>query len=202
MSRLRHRADKIGVTNITLLEQNAAAMQVPDESIDLIVSNLGINNFDDVDAVLSACFRVAKPESRFLLTTNLIGHMSEFYDVYRATLRELGQLDRLASLDAHIEHRGTIDTVSAALGKAGFEILHVDEQSFRMRFADGSSLLRHYFIRLGFVPGWKSVAAPDALEPTFEALERNLNAAAAAAGELALTIPMACIEARKPPAEK
>ena len=67
-----------------------------------------------------------------------------------------------------------------------------------MRFADGSSLLRHHFIRMGFVPGWISVASPDRIEPTFEALERNLNAFAARRGELALTIPMLCAEAIRP----
>jgi hypothetical protein len=66
-----------------------------------------------------------------------------------------------------------------------------------VRFADGTSLLRHSFIRLGFVPGWKSVAPADALQETFETFERNLNAVAARRGEIALTIPMVCIEARK-----
>ena len=41
-----------------------------------------------------------------------------------------------------------------------------------MRFANGSSLLRHYFMRLGFVQGWKSVASPDAVERTFDTLRR------------------------------
>jgi hypothetical protein len=123
--------------------------------------------------------------------------MSEFYDVYRATLIELGQIDRLAALDAHISHRGTVDSVASMVADAGFKVASIDTDSFRMRFADGSSLLRHYFVRLGFVQGWKSVAAPDAIETTFKALERNLNIAAAEKGELALTIPMACVEAIK-----
>jgi hypothetical protein len=71
-----------------------------------------------------------------------------------------------------------------------------------MRFANGASLLRHYFIRLGFIQGWKSVASPDSVEATFETLERNLNTLAAERGELALTIPMACVEARKPSTRK
>ena len=198
MSRLRHKLDELGVTNVELLEQDAAAMHLPHESIDLIVSNLGINNFEDVDEVLRSCFRAAKPAAKLLLTTNLVGHMSEFYDVYRATLIELGQIDRLAALDAHIDHRGTVDSVSRTICDAGFEVKHVDTQSFQMRFANGSSLLRHHFIRLGFVQGWKSVAAPDSVKATFETLERNLNSVASERGELALTIPMACVEARKP----
>jgi len=169
-----------------------------DESIDLIVSNLGINNFENAAAVLKSCFRVAKPDSRLLLTTNLAGHMSEFYDVYHATLIELGRSDRLAALDAHVSHRGTIDSVSRMVADAGFKVVCIDTDSFRMRFADGSSLLRHNFIRLGFVQGWKSVAPADAIETTFKTLDRNLNALAAEKGELALTIPMACIDAVKP----
>lgn len=201
MTRLRNKLDELGITNVKLIEQDAAAMNLPHESIDVIVSNLGINNFEDVDAVLRACFRVAKPDAKLFLTTNLVGHMSEFYEVYRATLIELEQSDRLAALDDHIIHRGTVDSISTTIRDAGFEVLHIDTQSFRMRFANGSSLLRHYFIRLGFVQGWKLVAAPDSVEATFETLERNLNTVSAQRGELVLTIPMACIEARKPPVE-
>ena len=197
MSRLRRKLDHLGVGNIVLIEQDATAIDLPDASIDLVVSNLGINNFENAAAVLESCFRVAKPGARLLLTTNLAGHMSEFYDVYRATLIELGQIDRLAALDAHISHRGTVNSVASMVADAGFKVVSIDTHSFRMRFADGSSLLRHYFIRLGFVQGWKSVAAPDAIETTFKALERNLNTAAEERGELALTIPMACVEAIK-----
>ena len=198
MSRLRRKLDHLAVGNVVLIEQDATAIDLPDASIDLVVSNLGINNFENAAAVLESCFRVAKPDARLLLTTNLAGHMSEFYDVYRATLIELGRSDRLAALDAHIRHRGTVDSVSRMVTDAGFKVVCIDTHSFRMRFADGSSLLRHYFIRLGFVQGWKSVAAPDAVEASFKALERNLNIVAEERGELALTIPMACVDAVKP----
>ena len=198
MSRLRRKLDHLGVGNVVLIEQDAAALDLPEASIDLVVSNLGINNFENAAAVLKVCFRVAKPDARFLLTTNLAGHMNEFYDIYRATLIELGQIDRLAALDAHISHRGTVDSVSRMVADAGFKVVSIDTHSVRMRFADGSSLLRHYFIRLGFVQGWKSVVSPDAIETAFKTLERNLNTAAEERGELALTIPMACVDAVKP----
>jgi hypothetical protein len=83
------------------------------------------------------------------------------------------------------------------LVRAGFEITDVSTDSFMMRFADGSSLLRHYFIRFGFLPGWKSIIAGEVVEDTFKALEQRLNDYASKQGELLLTIPMACFEARK-----
>jgi hypothetical protein len=80
---------------------------------------------------------------------------------------------------------------------SGLRTDEVTERSFQMRFSDGSSLLRHYFIRLGFVDEWEKVVAPDKVEEVFDALERNLNSFAREKGELSLTIPMTCVEARK-----
>lgn len=197
LDRLRSKVDYLGLGNVVLLEQDATALGLPDESVDLIVSNLGVNNFDNAEAVLRECFRVARPHCRLFLTSNLVGHMAELYDTFRTTLVEVGQSAALADLDAHINHRATVESVTRLLRQTGFETVDVATDSFRMRFANGSSLLRHYFIRLGFLPGWKSVVPPDALETTFAALENNLNALAEAHGDLALTIPMACVEARK-----
>jgi len=196
-ARLRRKLEYLSLHNVRVLEQDAASLELPEGSVDLIVSNLGINNFENPGAVLKVCRRALKPDGRLFLTTNLMGHMQEFYDLYRSTLVELGMSDRLAALEAHVHHRGTVDSVRRMLAEAGFEPLTVDTASFRMRFADGSSLLRHFIIRLGFLPAWKAVVAADAVERIFEALEKNLNALAAEQGELALTIPMACFEARK-----
>lgn len=195
--RLRRKVERHGIRNVDVLQADAATLSLPDSSVDLVVSNLGVNNFDNPAAVLARCHRVAKPGATIVLTTNLVGHMVEFYDVYRATLIELGQRDRLPAFDAHVAHRGTVATVSELLRAAGFAVGETAVDSFRLRFADGSALLRHFFIRLGFVQGWKAVAAPDRIAETFAALERNLNAYAAKHGELALTIPMACITARR-----
>ena len=198
MSRLRRKLEQRGVTNVRLIEQDAATLDLPDDSIDLVVSNLGINNFDDPDAVLRVCHRVTKQGGTLALTTNLVGHMAEFYEAYRAVLVELGQHDRLAALEAHVTHRATVESTRRRLEGAGFRVADVTTGSFRMRFADGSALLRHHFIRLGFVQAWKAVADESAVERTFEALERRLNEIAQQRGALALTIPMACVVARKP----
>jgi SAM-dependent methyltransferase len=170
---------------------DAAALELPDASVDVIGSNLGINNFEDPAAVLRASFRVARPGATLLLTTNLVSHMAEFYQVYREVLVDTGQQDRLDALDAHIAHRGTVESVGRLIREAGFTVGEIATDSFRMRFAAGSALLRHHFIRLGFVEAWKAIAARDALQPTFERLEREPYVLAARQGELALTIPMA-----------
>lgn len=200
VNRLRRKLEQLALTNVRILEQNAADLVLPDASVDVIVSNLGINNFGNAEAVLRSCCRVIKRDGTLVLTTNLVGHMREFYEVYQRVLIDLGLSDRLDALAAHINHRGTVQSVTALLAHAGFQVFETTTDSFRMRFADGSSLLRHYFIRLGFMPGWKSVIPATAVARVFAALERRLNAAAADAGALSLTIPVACVEARPAPA--
>lgn len=197
MRRLRRKLEYLGIENVRLVERDAAELDVPDGSVDVIVSNLGINNFANVDAVLRVCFRAARSGARLLLTTNLVGHMHELYDAYRATLLDLGFEDRLPHLEAHIHHRATVDSATAQLTAAGFEIARVTTDEFRMRFSDGSSLLRHSFIRLGFLPAWREVTRPDSIDRTLATLERKLDTIAAEHGELALTIPAACLEASK-----
>lgn len=198
MGRLRRKVQHLELGNVRLLERDAAAMDLPDESIDVIVSNLGLHNFENADAVLGACFRAARPGARLLLTTNLAGHMAEFYEVFRATLHDMGRAELIPALEFHVAGRGTVESVRERLERAGFVAAGVERSAFRMRFADGAALLRHHFVRLGFLPAWKALAPPERIDETFERLERRLNDAATAAGELALTVPMACLEAVKP----
>ena len=195
--RFRQKLERLGLRNVVLLEQDAEALELDDGSIDVIVSNLGINNFENVDQVLLRLFRAAKPNARLVLTTNLEGHMAEFYAVFRETLIELGQGDRLAAFDAHVRHRGTVDSIGTTLREAGFTVVDTETDHFRIRFANGSAMLRHHLIRIGFIPAWKALVTGDQLHTTFETLERNLNTVAEREGELALTIPTALIEARK-----
>jgi arsenite methyltransferase len=198
MKRLVRKLDHLGIQNVRTVVQDATMLDLPDASVDLIVSNLGVNNFDNPQAALRSCFRVAKPGANLFLTTNLVGHMGEFYDAYRSVLVELGFSGQLAALDAHINHRATVDSVRALLEDEGFKFVEAVTRSFRERFVDGSSLLRHYFFRLGFVQAWKAIAPEGAVEATFAALEKRLNTIAAERCELSLTIPAACIHACKP----
>lgn len=199
LARLERKAQRRGVENIVVCPQDAASLDLPSGSIDLIVSNLGVNNFDDPAGVLRTCHRLTRPGGCLILTSNLRGTMAEFYAVFRETLEELGHHDRIDSLERHLEHRGSVTTVTGMLADAGFVVSEVDESVYRWRFADGSALLRHFFIRLGFLGGWKAIARPEDVSGTFDRLERRLNRVAAEHGELALTIPVVCVVAFRGP---
>ena len=198
MDRLRYKIAYLGLENIRLIQDDAANIDLPGSSVDVVVSNLGLNNFDNAEAVLQACYRATKLGGKMLLTTNPVGHMREFYRVFRDVIIECGFPDRLDAFDAHVAHRQTVRSVSDMLTDAGFETVDSVIDSFRMRFADGSSFLRHYLIRIRFIPAWKALLPEGEVESAFRSLEHKLNQVANEQGELSMTIPMACIEARKP----
>jgi len=186
-----------GVSNVTLCRGDAAEMPFEDGFFDLIVSNLGINNFARREAVLAECHRVLAPSGTLALTTNFEGHMRELYEVFDATLSETSLDAVRGRLAEHIQHRSTPARSHCLLADAGLRVVRTVEDSFTMRFIDGPSLLRHHFIRLAFLPAWKDLIPPESRVAFFQALEARLNRVAEAQGSLALTVPMGYIEARK-----
>jgi len=170
--------------NVTIHEGSATSMPFADASFDLIVSNLGVNNFDDREGAIRECRRVARDGAHIALTTNLQGHMREFYDAFAEVLDDDESRTRL---DEHIAHRATIPGVRRLLEENGFEVTRVVEREGVMRFAGGAALFNHHFIKLGFLDAWKKVV-PGNEQRTFARLLERLK------GETRLTIPMAYVE--------
>lgn len=194
---LKRAAQKIasrGTPNVTLHEGSAAAMPFADAGFDLIVSNLGVNNFEDRAAAIRECRRVARNGATLALTTNLKGHMHELYEVFAGVLRD--DHDALDRLRAHVEHRATVANVRELLEDGGFTVTRVVEREGMMRFANGTALLNHYFIKLGFLDGWKK-AVPGNERDVFARLRGALDDLASRNGELRLTVPMAYVEAQR-----
>lgn len=183
--------------NVALVEADGAHLPFGAAVFDLLVSNLGVNNWSEPVSVLTECFRVAKPSARLVLTTNVRGHYRQFYDVFRETLQELNRPDELLKLEAHEAHRGTKESVCDLLRKTGWNPVRIVEDSFDMRFLDGSALLNHALTRIGFLDGWRSVVAADEEMLVFATIERKLNEAARQKGELRMSAPMLYLEAEK-----
>jgi precorrin-6B methylase 2 len=198
-ARLRRKLAYLAVENVHVLEQDAAELDLAPGTVDLVVSNLGVNNFENAAAVLGACRRVLKPDGRLVLTTNLVGHMQELYDEFRATLLALDLRDRVPLLEAHVAHRATIESTTALLAAAGFAVVHAETNEFHLRFANGTALFAHHFMRLGFVPAWIDLLAPEDAPRVIGRLIARLDAIAERDGEVALTIPMALVEAAPAP---
>jgi len=187
----------LNIRNVRLVEGDASSMPFQENTFDLIVSNLGINNFADPKKVFLECYRVAKSGARIALATNPKGHMDIFYAVFTETLKELRMEDRMHDLTAHIEHRLTRDTICDYLERSGFRITRMHQDFFRLRFLDGSTFFRHSLIRYGFLDDWKALVPVHEQKEVFTKLEENLNRVSERKGELELAIPIAYVEGEK-----
>jgi arsenite methyltransferase len=197
LDRARIKIKTYGLKNAKLISADAAHLPFPERTFDLVISHLGINNFVDQRAALVECFRVARFKARLVLTTNLKGHMREFYEVYRQVLKTLG-LDRyLGRLAQNADHRGTRESFTMLVQESGFRVSRLAEDQFAFRFVNGSALLRHHLTRIGFLQGWRSVVDPADEELVFHSLEEALNHTSQQQGGLNLTVPMLYLEALK-----
>jgi len=196
--RARLKARFYRVANVELVEGVAERIPFSDGSFDLVVSNNGLNNVQDPGRALAECARVSAPGAQLVFTANLPETMQTFYDAFFDVLRSTGHADRVQAVAAHIEaKRPTRAVWEARVRRAGLTLDRVVESSFVWRFASGRALLRHGFIRLGFLDAWKAVLAPEDVLPVFRELEQRLDAVAHERGELALGIPFACYDCRR-----
>lgn len=196
-NRAKEKIKNYGVKNATIIEGTAEQIPFSDDSIDLIVSNLGINNFTHPAKVFGECHRVLRQGGRLALTTNLNGHWLEFYNAFEQTLLETDNGLLVQKLQAHQEHRGTVDSVSSLFTNAGLHVTRSFQDSFSLNFLDGTAFLNHYFVKLGWLASWKELIPEEKHTLVFSNLEQNLNKIAANNGSLSLTVPMAYIEGEK-----
>ena len=197
IKRVKWKISKLGLTNIELVECDAAVMPFKNGRFDLIVSNLGVNNFAQPHKVTDECFRTLKKNGTFCLTTNLVGHYREFYQVYESVLKELKLKELIPALHNQNEHRGTDQSVRELLETSGFSIVKMVRDRFQMRFIDGTALFNHLLVVVGFLAGWRSILPAEREKEVFQLLEQKLNEQAKWQGELKMSVPMLYVEAVK-----
>ncbi len=199
LARIRDRIAQYEITNISLIEGVAENMPLPSESFDLLVSNNGINNVQDLGQTFKECNRVARKGAEFLWTMNTDGSFKTFYECFKAVIIQRKLNSVIETIDQHIYlKRRPLEEMKLRLHEAGFELITIEESAFDYRFSSGSAMFRHTFIRLAFLDSWKKLVPADKVHEVFSELEKNLNNISAKKGELRMEIPFVlfrCVKA-------
>jgi len=195
--RAKQKIKSYGISNVEIIEGSAEKIPFPDNHVDLVVSNLGINNFEKPAIVFKECHRVLKPGGRLALTTNLNGHWKLFYDIFEKALEQQNRKEIIKSLRQQQEHRGTVESIAGLFTSNGFQVRRTVLDQFEMNFLDGSAFLNHHFIKLGWLTSWLDLVPMENRKEVFTTLEKDMNAHAKKEGQLKLQVPMAFIEGEK-----
>ena len=186
------------ISNIEIIHGDIENIPLESNSIDLVVSNNGLNNVEDLTQSLTECARISKPGAQFIQTINLNKTMTEFYSALADVLKELGLTNSIELISEHIyKKRKPLDEYLKMIEKAGFTVESVIHDQFDYRFADGTSMFNHFFIRLAFLDSWKELVPPEQHEQVFAQVEEALNKKAEQEGVLKLSVPFVVIDSRR-----
>ncbi len=176
IKRTKEKIQQYGISNIELIEGVAENIPLKDASVDLIISNNGINNVANLQQTLAECCRVAKPGAHFVLTVNLQETMIEFYEVYKQVLIENNLSSYVEEVDKQIYHkRKPLKELKERLEQSGFSILSVKEDEFGYHFVDGKAMFNHFLISLAFLDSWKNILPTDKQMLIFKEIESKID---------------------------
>jgi arsenite methyltransferase len=176
LERTRLKLKYADIRNAELIEGIAEEMPFKNDFFDLIVSNNGLNNVQNLTKVLAECSRVSKISAQFVFTFNTDTTFKIFYDTFREVLRDRGLQDCEEKIDAHIySKRRPLSEFKDLLNANAFLIRTIDEDEFTYHFSDGTSMLNHFFIRLAFMGAWKEIVPLHLQDEIFLRIEEKIN---------------------------
>ncbi|NNF02588.1 MAG: class I SAM-dependent methyltransferase [Bacteroidia bacterium] len=185
------------ISNIEIFEQSASAIPLKDNYVDLICSNLGVNNFGNKEDVYKECFRILKTGGKLCLTTNPIGTFTELFEIFKNIVQQYNEPDIEKELNNYINHRGTIKSISKEISEAGFSLVKEKSAESNFRFCESQALLDHSLIRLGFIESWENLIPSDLRSDFFQKLIIEVDKEIDGRGEITLTVPMLYLEFEK-----
>ncbi len=195
--RVRQKLDRYRLDNALVVAGCAEELPFREETFDLLVSNNGLNNVQDLSRSLGECRRVCRAGGRLIFTANTDRTFHRFYALLAGVLTELGRPDLCGGMEEHIRRkRPSVPVWETTLGQNGFVVQAVQEDSFSYRFADGTALFRHFFMKLAFLPAWKEVVPEENRPAVFSRLEYLLNREAEPGG-ICLPVPFLLFDCRK-----
>lgn len=198
LERVRSKCLVYDIENVSAIQGIAELLPFEDRFFDLIVSNNGLTNVQNIQKAVKECSRVCKSDGQLVMAYNLEETMIEFYWEFEQVLKNNSMVNEVEKLKEHIlSKRMPLKEMSAFFEKTGFKIHASVHDSFRLRFLDGTTMFNHYLIKYWFLDSWKRIVPEDQWETIFAELEDRLNEKARQENGLILSIPFITLECRK-----
>jgi ubiquinone/menaquinone biosynthesis C-methylase UbiE len=194
LERTKFKLRYTGVSNVELIEGVAERMPFENGFFDLIVSNNGLNNVQDLSKTLSECRRVSRPGAQFVFTFNTDQTFAEFYDLFREVLSESGLKELCVKVDEHIyEKRRPVAEYKNMLEQSNFHINALYEDEFDFKFSDATAMLNHFSMKI-FMAAWKELVPGQSREDVFQNIEYKLNLSAERTKGFSMNVPFVAID--------
>lgn len=183
------------IKNAEIIHGNTEKLFFEDNYFGLIISNNGLNNVDNIEKVISECYRTLKSGGQFVFTFNLPDTMSEFYDVFKEILNEKKMTPEIKLIDKHIrKKRKTVSEMSDILSKYKLAECTSICYSFDYKFNDAGAMFNYFMIREYFLPEWLEILKEKERETIFSEISKRLENKYKT---VQLTVPYACFDCGK-----
>jgi arsenite methyltransferase len=198
LDRVRLKIRQNEITNVKVLNCTAESTPFENGSYNLIISNNGLNNVQQLEQAIKECSRIAARGAQLVIAQNLEATMMEFYSLFEKVLSDKQLFMEIAAMKDHIyQKRRPVYEIVEILEKNDFRVNPIDENCFYPRFLDADAFFYHSFIRFWFCDSWKNIIKKEVQDEIFTALEYELNRLASEKGEIKLSVPYAIIDCRK-----
>jgi SAM-dependent methyltransferase len=136
----RRRAEEMGVTNAEFRVLDADALDLPDASVDGVISRFGYILRGDPPPALGEIRRVLRPGGRLVFSVWEARGRNPWMTVPADVMEERGHLGPQSQESLRLSERRNPESIRALLGAAGFGQPEFEEMSVPYQFVDADEL--------------------------------------------------------------
>lgn len=192
IDRVQKKIERLELSNIKLIHQKASDVSLNDASIDLVCSNLGVNNFENKASVFQRVHAMLKINGHFCFTTNDQNTFNELFQLFESAFLKL-EINP-TPLKKHIGSRSNIKLLVEQIKKQGFEQAKQLDKTTYLRFVSSKALFNHSLIRIAFLTTWKSMVPKEKWNPFVNLVSTSIEAIITHKGEFKMTVPMTYLD--------
>ncbi|HEX2936513.1 MAG TPA: methyltransferase domain-containing protein [Bacteroidales bacterium] len=198
MERTQLKLKMYNIQNVNMVKGEAEHLPFEDGCFQLIVSNNGLNNVNDLPQCFRECQRVAAKRAQLIFTFNTAETFDGFYDILKSVLNGRGLNEQVYAVNDHIAlKRPSLEHFKALAEENGFAVVSAEKSRFDYFFADAQATLNHFLINMAFLPSWRAMLDKSYEESVFEEIEQRIEKVIEQEGKFTMQVPFYTVNCRK-----